>query len=87
MKKLGLIILVILGVLLIAFLIKPKTEPEIDTSKKLPGDAMTEQAVDDALTGKVPTPTNTQPTPKANDLQGNSPSGELRGDVIFENAP
>lgn len=56
--------------------------PNMD-DKKLPGDSMTERAVDNALSGKTPVDKQDLPEqqkPKSNDLQG----GQLRSDVIIE---
>jgi hypothetical protein len=81
------IALVLLG-LVAAYMINQRnqyqTTPTAD-NKKLPGDDMTQKAVDNASSGKTPMdgiPLPADNKPKANDIQGGS--GEMRGDVINE---
>jgi hypothetical protein len=55
-----------------------------NNDKRLPGNSMTEQAVDNAMSGRDPMdkqnlPDNTQP--KANNIQG---SDAMQGSVIYE---
>jgi hypothetical protein len=79
----GIIILILILVAILAF----RQQTYSPDDKKINGDTMTEQAVDNVLSGRKPMEGQELPNskPKPNNIQGSESS--MRGDVIIEGTP